>query len=217
MRCDRAPENCPLGSLSDAKVPGKWPFLKSRKSSVESIATLACSEVECAMRLLSLSEPGSSLALAASADSEFRSLCCSNRRAAQSIRGRAASTSPVSSRLGGQNGEEGKVEDEVSGEEDGAQDRQAAEVEEEVVTPRRCERLRKLEGSLAMVCEGQRRVMRPRTPRRFEIDDGGRRRNRRSIPAGSALEPTCKSVSCLRKVSCRQTHALGREANKEAE
>jgi hypothetical protein len=41
--------------------------------------------------------------------------------------------------LGGQNGEEGKEVDQVSGEEDSAQDRQEKEGEE--VTPRRCERL----------------------------------------------------------------------------
>jgi hypothetical protein len=74
--------------------------------------------------------------------------------------------------LGGQNGEEGKeVEDQVSGEEDGAQDRQEKEGEE--VTPRRCERLRTLEGSLALVggCLAERHA--PRTPRRVESTTEG--------------------------------------------
>jgi hypothetical protein len=108
--------------------------------------------------------------------------------------------------LGGQNGEEGKeVEDQISGEEDGAQDRQEKEGEE--VTPRRCERLRTLsKGRSHWSARIERSAMR-RHISPGQVDDGGRRRNRRSVPAGSALEPTCKSVSCLRKASCRTRRA----------
>jgi len=54
---------------------------------------------------------------------------------------RDCTASPVSSWLGGQNGEEVKVEDEIRCEEDRTQDREAAEEGEEV-TPRRREPLR---------------------------------------------------------------------------
>ena len=56
-----------------------------------------------------------------------------------SIRDCAASLSPVSSWLGGQNGEEGKVEDEVRRQENGAQNREAEDrwsQEEDGLTPR---------------------------------------------------------------------------------
>jgi hypothetical protein len=39
-----------------------------------------------------------------------------------------------------------------------------------------------------------------------QVDDGGRRRNRVSVFAGSALEPTCKSVSCFRQARAPRVH-----------
>src|SRR5712691_10383298 len=84
--------------------------------------------------------------------------------------------------LGGQNGEEGKVEDEVSGEEDGAQNRKAAESEEEV-TPRRRERLpgnRRLARTGRRGREAERNAAANVSP--VQVDDGGRRRNRGHSP-----------------------------------
>jgi hypothetical protein len=111
--------------------------------------------------------------------------------------------------LGGQNGEEGKVEDEVSCEEDRAQDREA-QVEEEVeVTRRRCGRLRVLEGSLALNGVAERARNAPATTRRTRFDDGGRRRNRRSlsqVPHSNRLASRCLPS----QVPCRSTaHMAG--------
>jgi hypothetical protein len=67
--------------------------------------------------------------------------CCAVVIIVQCSSIRDCTASPVSSWLGGQNGEESKVEDEVRCEEDRAQDREAAQEGEEV-TPRRREPLR---------------------------------------------------------------------------
>ena len=79
--------------------------------------------------------------------------------------------------LGGQNGEEGKVEDEVRGEEDSAQDREAEgrkEGEEVVLTPRRRDRLRAIEGCVVTVGELVKRTLtRTSASRRFQSTTEG--------------------------------------------
>jgi hypothetical protein len=100
---------------------------------------------------------------------QIRSLCSSIRD---------CMTSPVSSsRLGGQNGEEGKVEDEVRGEEDSAQDREAEgrkEGEEVVLAPRRRDRLRAIEDCVAPVGELVKRTLtRTSASRRFQSTTEG--------------------------------------------
>src|SRR5438128_6540044 len=94
--------------------------------------------------------------------------------------------------LGGQNGEEGKVEDEVSGEEDGAQNRKAAESEEEV-TPRRRERL---PGNRSLARTGRRGREAGAQCSRERLAGSSRRRRAsaksRSLSAGPAREPALK-------------------------
>src|SRR6266540_3887183 len=114
--------------------------------------------------------------------------------------------------LGGQNGEEGKVEDEVSGEEDGAQNRKAAESEEEV-TPRRRGRL---PGNRRLARTGrrgrERSAMQPRTSRRFKSTTEGvgeiEVTLRRSCP---------RTASQGRLSSFRQRRALKGTCNGEAD
>src|SRR2546430_2119972 len=108
--------------------------------------------------------------------------------------------------LGGQNGEEGKVEDEVSGEEDGAQNRKAAESEEEV-TPRRRERLpgnRRLARTGRRGREAERNATANVSP--VQVDDGGRRRNRGHSPQVLLANRLSRSVSCFKPTSRLRAH-----------
>jgi hypothetical protein len=140
-------------------------------------------------------------------DSEFCSLCCTNSLVAQIDSLSVWHRQSHHHWLGGQNGEEGKVEDEVRGEEDGAQDRQEEDLEAESG-----EVTRRVDASVfdssrtashrsARLRSDCRKAIADISP--VQVDDGGRRRNRGSVFAGSALEPTCKSVSCSRQFAPR--------------
>ena len=146
-------------------------------------------------------DDASLLALGRRRDSLFFSLCCRNRRAVQSIRDCAASKSPVSSWLGGQNGEEVKVEDEVRREENGAQDREAEEfTQEEGVTPHRAKRLRH-EDCVAFSrrgCHAGRRRTAATSP--AQVDGGG-------VGEIEARFSQVRSQPAARSVSCAQTAA----------
>ena len=101
--------------------------------------------------------------------------------------------SPVSSWLGGQNGEEVKVEDEVRREENGAQDREAEEfTQEEGVTPHRAKRLRN-EDCVAFSRRGCHPVLNaPQPPRRPKSTKEASAKSRLAFRRPALNRPQCR-------------------------